>query len=830
MRKTLSTVAAGLAVFLALSGSAASGAGLTTLKGHVPAAVAQLTANGALPADTNLTLAIGLPVRNKAALSNLLEQIYDPASPNYQKYLTPDEFTTQFGPTEREYQAVKNFAAANGLTVVGTHPNRMLLDVTGKVSDIQNAFHVTLRTYHHPSENRDFYAPDTEPMVPSDLSIQDISGLDNFRRPHSHYKIKPVSKQVQPMASGTNAAPKLGSGPGGTYMGDDFRNAYVPGTSLNGSSQAIALVQFDGYLQSDINTYEALVGRTNIPLQNVLIDGFSGVPTGNGGEVEVSLDIEMAVSMAPALAKIIVYEGDPFNFHPNDVLNAIATDNSARQISCSWGWRGGPSKTTDQIFQQMAVQGQTFFVAAGDSDAYPPGTVDNPFGFGTPADSPYLTSVGGTTLTMKGQGAVYSSETVWNWGTEFGEDGVGSSGGTSSTYAIPSWQTNVNMTAAGGSTTFRNFPDVALTADNVFVIADGGVDLVGIGGTSCASPLWAGFAALINQQAANVGHSAIGFINPSLYRIASSANYLNCFNDTTTGNNTWSGSPSLYFAVANYDLCTGLGTPSGTNLINALTSKASSNTLTHISAPLPPYGANLATLNGSNPNGTWELFVQDDSLLNVGVISNGYWLTLTTANPVGFAADTELLMAAQPSTNVVPGSNVVCVLTVTNYGPSGSTNIIVSDSLPQTGVTLVSSSASAGTVTRSGSTVIWAFDNLAVNTGASLSLTLNFATNGSYLTSAQVTADTSDPNPDDGSPSLTFVVGTTAPPVVSASYINSSGAFLLSVTGSAPSIIVQASTNLTSWTDIYTSAPPFVFTTYDKTNYPARFYRALVGP
>jgi subtilase family serine protease len=293
-----------------------------------------------------------------------------------------------------------------------------------------------------------------------------------------------------------------------------------------------------------------MAGRTNVPLQNVLIDGFSGVPTGNGGEIEVSLDIEMAISMAPALAKIIVYEGSPFNFHPNDVLNRIATDNSAKQISCSWGWTGGPQATTDQIFQQMAIQGQTFFTASGDSDAYPAGTVDSPFGFGTPSDSAYLTSVGGTTLTMNGAGVAYASETVWNWGIRFGIDGIGSSGAISTYYTIPSWQSGINMTASKGSTTQRNMPDVALTADDTFVVADGGTFYIGVGGTSVAAPLWAGFTALANQQAAINSHAPVGFINPALYAIAATPNYTNCFHDITTGNNRWSGSPNLFIPDA----------------------------------------------------------------------------------------------------------------------------------------------------------------------------------------------------------------------------------------------------------------------------------------
>ena len=142
----------------------------------------------------------------------------------------------------------------------------------------------------------------------------------------------------------------------------------------------------------------------------------------------------------------------------------------------------------------------------------------------------------------------------------------------------------------------RNVPDVALTADYVWVIYENG-NSDWFGGTSCAAPLWAGFTALVNQQAAGIGHAPVGFLNPALYTIASSASYTNCFHDITTGNNEWSGSPSLFVATAGYDLCTGLGTPNGTNLINALAS-SSVNTVTHLSPPLPPYGTTLNALNG----------------------------------------------------------------------------------------------------------------------------------------------------------------------------------------------------------------------------------------
>ena len=111
---------------------------------------------GRFPGTNRLNLAIGLPLRNEEALDNLLQQIYDPASPNFRQYLTPEQFTEMFGPTEQDYQAVIDFAKTNGLTVTGMSANRVLLDVSGSVADIEKAFQVTMRTYQHPKENRMF--------------------------------------------------------------------------------------------------------------------------------------------------------------------------------------------------------------------------------------------------------------------------------------------------------------------------------------------------------------------------------------------------------------------------------------------------------------------------------------------------------------------------------------------------------------------------------------------------------------------------------------------------------------------------------------------------
>jgi Pro-kumamolisin, activation domain len=658
--------AASCAFLLFLSAASVQAAGQKALSGHVPSAISrlQLQPLGNLSGSTNLHLAIGLPLHNQEALNTLLQQIYDPASTNYHHYLTPEQFTEKFGPTEQDYQAVIAFTKANGFTVTGMHSNRMLLEVNAAAADVEKAFQVKLHVYQHPTENRTFYAPDVEPSVPSTLPVLDISGLNNYSRPHPNYIKKTLSANQTP-----NAGP--GSGLGGTYMGSDFRNAYVPGVSLNGSGQTVGLVQFDGYNPGDIAAYETAASLPVVLLQNVLLSGFDGQPTGNGGEVEVSLDIEMVISMAPDLSEVIVYEGNPDNFQPNVVLNRIVMDNAAKQISCSWSWTGGPTLTTDNYFIQMAAQGQSFFVASGDTDAYQAGTVDNPSYFGAPVDSPYVTSVGGTALTMTGLGGSWSSETVWNERTPNHSAGYGdwgSSGGISTYYTIPTWQQDISMTASQGSMTHRNFPDVAMTASNVFVIADNGLAYK-VGGTSCASPLWAGFMALVNQQAAMTGLQPIGFINPSIYTIGKGGSYASAFHDITTGDNAWSGSSGLFPAVSGYDLCTGWGTPGGINLIHALA--LSTNGFLTISVS-PPSGAAFIT------NSLQPIYV---TVSDIYPVTNATVKAVVT-NILGIVANLTFrentLNGIYTNTLTVPASTSPLTMTVvaTNVpGEIGATNV-----------------------------------------------------------------------------------------------------------------------------------------------------------
>jgi len=341
--------------------------------------------------------------------------------------------------------------------------------------------------------------------------------------------------------------------------------------------------------------------------------------------------------MAPGLAGIIVYEA-PTDGIANSILNRMATDNLAKQLSCSWDFPTPTAGSTDQIFQQMAVQGQSFFNASGDWGAYktsiPP-----------PDDDPYITLVGGTTLTTDFGGA-WASERVWNWNASGQGDGA-SGGGISDSYDLPDWQTGISTSANRASTLHRNLPDVAMIADNVWVAYNSGAS-GSFGGTSCAAPLWAGFTALVNEQATLAGDSSVGFLNPALYAIGKSSTYSSAFHDITIGNNSTNSVPSEYPATSGYDLCTGWGTPTGQALIDVLTG--------------PPDPLRIAPATGfaaTGPvGGPFNVTSQVFALTNTGAAALD-WAVASTAPWLTGAPVSGNLGPAAPSTTVTISLNRV---------------------------------------------------------------------------------------------------------------------------------------------------------------------------
>ncbi len=489
-----------------------------------------------MPAGQTLSLAVLLSLRDEAGLDAFLADIANPDSPNYRHYLSVSEFTARFAPTQADHDALVAELQAKGLTVTSTAANRMVIDVTGKVSDIEQAFHVQLGNYQHPTESRTFFAPDREPTLDGATPVWRVAGLDNFSKPH------PLSTRK----TAAMAKPDAGTGPGGQYTGTDIRKAYYGGSALTGAGQSVALLQFGPYWSGDLNQYFANTGFSNkVPVNNILLDGTS-MCSAACDDTEQVLDIAQAIGVAPGLSQVRVYIGNS----DVDIFNRMATDNISKTISVSWGWGPADPGSDDPIFKQMAAQGQTIFVASGDGGAY---TSSSDY----PSEDVNVTAVGGTDLATTSGGA-WSSETAW----------VDSGGGYVGSQPIPSWQKAAINASNRGSSTLRNVPDVAAEGNFDNYACGNGSCGGGWGGTSFASPRWAAYAALANQQAAAAGRPTLGFLNPTLYALGGGASYHSVFHDITSGTNNG------FSAVAGYDLVTGWGSPNGQAMIDALAGPA----------------------------------------------------------------------------------------------------------------------------------------------------------------------------------------------------------------------------------------------------------------
>jgi kumamolisin len=621
---------------------------------------------GRLPATQVMRLVLVLPLRHQPELESFLQELYDPSSPNYRHFLTVEEFTARFGPSQEDYDAVIQFAKANGLSVVGTSRNRMNVDVQGSVATIEKAFHVTMGVYQHPTENRTFHSPDREPSIDLPFSLWHIAGLDNYSLP------RPLVRRANNAEVESNAT--TGSGPSASFLGSDMRAAYYGG-SLTGSGQSLGLLEYYGTDLADLNTYYSNVHQTNaVPITLLSTDGTSTACVyPSCDDTEQTLDMTQALGMAPGLSSLVVYVGSS----DAAIFNAMATANPLNaQLSSSWTWLPADPSTDNPYFQEFAAQGQNLFQAAGDSGAW------NSSSMIYPADDAFLTSVGGTSLTTQSAGGPWSSETTW----VFGGGGISPDG-----YAIPSWQVAAASGCSSCSAALRNGPDVSANADFTFyVCADqSGCTANYYGGTSFAAPMWAGYLALVNQQEVANGKPRLGFINPTLYTIGSGASYNAAFHDITSGSNGYS-------ATTGYDLATGWGSPNGSGLLNALVGSSSP------SFSLSASPSSVTVAQGRSGASTITSTVTGGFSGVIALSATGQPSGVT----VGFSPTSITGAGTSTMTITVGSSTATGTYTITIKGTSGSTTATTQVSLTVTGTNpnfTISASPSSLSVARGSS-------------------------------------------------------------------------------------------------------------------------------
>jgi subtilase family serine protease len=575
---------------------------------------------GALSATDQIDFAVSLPLRNQSDLTNLIHRIYDPTDSLYRHYLTPETFREAYSPTQEDYDTLKAYLVSKGLTITKEHSNRLLIGVRGSASAVGDAFNISLSSYTDAS-GRVFRKNDEAPSMPLGFAskVLGISGLDT-----SVQRQKRLKKYTPGFMSGL-VGPKIqGSGVSGGLTPADIKKVYnLTSTSLTGAGVSMALVQLSSYSSGDIASYISY-------FRSYFGNGYSAPITvktvGNAydidssGDDEVCLDIELSLALAPGLSNLYVYESPNTTSDWLDMWNKIAEDDTAQVVSCSWGtseaYDGDAAMAAEETYlSEMATQGQSVFLAAGDNGAFDSWTGSEygvpTVGVDDPGSQVYVTDVGGTTLTLTGTGGAYSSETTWYEGYQASERAYeGAGGGISSYEAIPSWQT------------------AAVTVSN------GGWQIYA--GTSAGAPLWAAFTALVDQLrgAAN----PIGFLNPTLYPLAEGASYSTYFHDIADGSNN-----GKYTAVTGYDLATGWGSFNGGNLLSALGSASTSSALlalpsgwSFITLPWDYSSSTLAQVFGSTPNAV-DLYnntstdYDPQTTLSIGT---GYWVNLASATNI----------------------------------------------------------------------------------------------------------------------------------------------------------------------------------------------------
>jgi subtilase family serine protease len=342
------------------------------------------------------------------------------------------------------------------------------------------------------------------------------------------------------------------------------------------------------------------------------VDGGASCGGGSSCGIEDVLDIEDVIGLVPR-ANVLVYEGPNSDQGAYDTYAKIVSQDAAKVISTSWGICEAAAQTAsvgtpaaeNVLYQEAAVQGQSIFAAAGDSGAADcGGTIKTPT-VDDPASQPYVTGVGGTSLSL----GPPQTETVWNDGSGGGASG----GGVSSLWSEPSYQSGfavpqTRVACGGGSFSCREVPDVSADADqNTGYAVFWSGRWTAVGGTSAAAPTWASLLAL-TEESSSCGGAPLGFLNPLLYR-ADAASPAADFYDVTSGNNTYGKVTTGWSAGTGYDMPSGLGTPHGANLAASMcqghdaVSFAGTPGTQHgkVGRPIGPVHVSASSSKGENP-------------------------------------------------------------------------------------------------------------------------------------------------------------------------------------------------------------------------------------
>jgi hypothetical protein len=661
-----------------------------TLRGNVHPMARPANDRGALSEQqpiTKMHLLLQRSAAQETALQTLMQQQLDPKSPQFHAWLTPQEFGAQYGPADSDVQAVKDWLTSQGFSNLKVNNGKTLIVFDGTAGAVRNAFHTEVHRLTVRGEEH--FANMQEPQIPAALSpvVAGIAGLHNF---HPKSQMKHLGT-IRRNATTGELTPlfsyNFGQGLRYGLSPADFKKIYNVPAAYTGAGQSIAIVAQSNVNLADIAGFRSIFSLPANP-PNVILNGADpGLQTATGDEGESILDVEWAGAIAPdATINFVVSQltdtdglGGVDSSAIYIVDNNVAPAMSYSYGSCESGLGTSGNQFYNSLWQQAAAEGITVVVAAGDNGS---AGCDDPnsensatlgIGVSGTASTPYNVAMGGTDFDQAGNQSTYWGtctitapattcstaplsalkyipEIPWNdscaanatsanlticanataTSTSSPLDIVAGSGGPSTVYAKPSWQTGITGMPNDGK---RDLPDVSLfsadggnssaPSDSFYIVCQSNQDITGdtgcslnittgspcptgtcyhnfqaVGGTSAAAPTFAGIMALVNQRTGQRQGNA----NPALYALAKAEAFSSCnsstppgntcvFNDITKGTNSVpctgntancstttasaigilvSGSPiaPAFAAGVGYDLATGLGSVNVTNLVN----------------------------------------------------------------------------------------------------------------------------------------------------------------------------------------------------------------------------------------------------------------------
>jgi Pro-kumamolisin, activation domain/Bacterial Ig-like domain (group 3) len=720
-----------------------------------------------------ITLVFKRSPAQEADLQQLLAAQQNPSSPLYHQWLTPDTFASRFGMADEDIAAAETWLQSHGFHIESTARSRDRITFSGTAAQVQAAFGTDLHYYQVDGEQH--FAPTADLTLPNELAsvTAAVLHLSNFRpKPSIKVQTRPKPNYTDPTTGAHYLTPY--------DLAAMYDLAPLYQTS-DGVGQGLAVVG-QSYVAtsgiSEITSFQyATSGLNTVTPVLVPSSGVQAISPGDEGESEIDLEYSSGIAYKSNI--FFVYVGANQNYDVFDALAFAIDQKIAPVVSISYGICESLMSATDldqgnSLFEQASSQGQTLVAASGDGGStacaqYTSAgltlTQEQALSVSYPADSPYVTAVGGTQMApgtfapgtsqywapassdTPGLLVSYVPELVWNEGSV--SFGIAASGGGTSTYFTrPSWQTGVPGITSGG---FRLVPDVALQAsidDPGFLICSddptiasansctnglqngGGLSspegvYTTAGGTSFAAPVFAGFIAILNEIEHAEGQ---GNINPELYTLASnSAQYASVFHDITSGSNACtSGTGNCaaagqagYAATTGYDEATGLGSIDFAHLAKAWPTTSNTN----LAGTGILFQENLpADVSGANAQ--VQIFVNSVDFVIGSPVPTGTVTIAMDGTIVGSPLPLLLTSGSTPETNVI--YNFVTPST------SGSHNLTVSYSGDAKYAPSVATySFLVGTVTATGSFTVNA-SNLTVANGSQGSIPISATPAGGY--------------------------------------------------------------------------------------------------